>query len=115
VDRKAGKSHRRSAKPTARDQSDQTMLPLQPRDRTTVARLPMEIQVGDRFTAEGFEWEVVSHPGALHGGKTLRPRGSTTWSTGERTGDHVAGSCESRDSARSHTVSTHDMSTFRTS
>jgi hypothetical protein len=73
VDRKVGKS-RRSAKPTARDQSDQTMLPLQPRDRTTVARLRMEIQVGDRFTAEGLELEVVSHPGAPHGGKTLRAR-----------------------------------------
>jgi hypothetical protein len=34
----------------------------------------MELQIGDRFTDHGFEWEVVSHPAALHGGKSLRAR-----------------------------------------
>ena len=34
----------------------------------------MEIQVGDRFTDAGFEWEVVTHPAALHGGKSLPAR-----------------------------------------
>jgi hypothetical protein len=36
--------------------------------------LPMDLQVGDRFTAEGFEWEVLTHPTAMHGAKTLRAR-----------------------------------------
>jgi hypothetical protein len=34
----------------------------------------MEIQIGDRFTDHDFEWEVVTHPAALHGGKSLRAR-----------------------------------------
>jgi hypothetical protein len=34
----------------------------------------MEIQVGDRFTEQGFEWEVLTHPTAMHGAKTLRAR-----------------------------------------
>src|SRR6185436_4718092 len=40
----------------------------------TVSLLPMEIQIGDRFTDHDFEWEVVTHPAALHGGKSLRAR-----------------------------------------
>jgi hypothetical protein len=36
--------------------------------------LPMDIQVGDRFTEQGFEWEVLTHPTAMHGAKTLRAR-----------------------------------------
>jgi len=43
-------------------------------DTGTVHLLPMEIQVGDRFTDQDFEWEVVTHPAALHGGKSLRAR-----------------------------------------
>jgi hypothetical protein len=39
-----------------------------------VSILPMEIQIGDRFTDHDFEWEVVTHPAALHGGKSLRAR-----------------------------------------
>ena len=38
----------------------------------TFSLLPMEIQIGDRFTDEGFEWQVMTHPAALHGGKSLR-------------------------------------------
>jgi hypothetical protein len=38
----------------------------------TLSLLPMEIQIGDRFTDEGFEWQVLTHPAALHGGKSLR-------------------------------------------
>jgi hypothetical protein len=30
----------------------------------------MEIQVGDRFTEQGFEWEVLTHPTTMHGAKT---------------------------------------------
>jgi len=40
----------------------------------TLSLLPMEIQIGDRFTDEGFEWQVMTHPAALHGGKSLRAR-----------------------------------------
>jgi hypothetical protein len=29
---------------------------------TAVSLLPMEIQIGDRFTDEGFEWQVLTHP-----------------------------------------------------
>ena len=36
--------------------------------------LPMEIQIGDRFTEGGYEWEVVTHPAAFQGGKSLRAR-----------------------------------------
>jgi hypothetical protein len=43
-------------------------------DTGTVSLLPMEIQVGDRFTDQDFEWEVVTHPATLHGGKRLRAR-----------------------------------------
>jgi hypothetical protein len=41
---------------------------------TTLSLLPLEIQVGDRFTDEEGEWEVVSHPATLHGAKSLRAR-----------------------------------------
>jgi hypothetical protein len=34
----------------------------------------MALQIGDRFTDEGFEWEVLTHPTAMHGAKTLRAR-----------------------------------------
>jgi hypothetical protein len=40
----------------------------------TVSILPMEIQVGDRFTDQDFEWEVLTHPAVLHGAKSLRAR-----------------------------------------
>ena len=34
----------------------------------------MEIQIGDRFTDEEGEWEIVSDPATLHGAKSLRTR-----------------------------------------
>ena len=43
-------------------------------DTVTASMLPMEIQIGDRFTDHGFEWEVVTHPAVLHGAKSLRAR-----------------------------------------
>jgi hypothetical protein len=43
-------------------------------DTVTVSMLPMEIQIGDRFTDHDFEWEVVTHPATLHGGKSLRAK-----------------------------------------
>jgi hypothetical protein len=36
--------------------------------------LPMEVQVGDRFTEGGFDWEVRKRPAVMHGAKTLRAR-----------------------------------------
>jgi hypothetical protein len=43
--------------------------------QTSFALLPMEVQVGDRFTdRDNFEWEVLTHPASLHGGKSLRAR-----------------------------------------
>jgi hypothetical protein len=55
---------------------------VQSRERVTgqgsgvaaVSIFPMEIQIGDRFTDEEGEWEVVSHPATLHGAKSLRAR-----------------------------------------
>ena len=41
---------------------------------TAVSLLPTEIQIGDRFTDEEGEWEVVSRPATLHGAKNLRAR-----------------------------------------
>src|SRR4029453_9492414 len=35
---------------------------------------PMRIQIGHRFTEGGYEWEVVTHPAAFQGGKSLRAR-----------------------------------------
>jgi hypothetical protein len=46
----------------------------QPPHTAAISILPMEIQIGDRFTDEEGEWEVVSHPAALHGAKRLRAR-----------------------------------------
>jgi hypothetical protein len=34
----------------------------------------MALQIGDRFSDEGFEWEVLTHPTAMHGAKTLKAR-----------------------------------------
>ena len=64
MSRKGGKSRKGPAKADA----------AQNADAGTVSVLPMEIQVGDRFTEQGFEWEVVTHPTAMHRAKTLRAR-----------------------------------------
>jgi hypothetical protein len=66
----------------------------EPADAATVSLLPMEIQVGDRFMDQDLEWEVVTHPAVLHGGKNLRARiqrpglseseREITWSAHER-------------------------------
>ena len=59
--RKAVKRRQRLAEPKAANGPDTLSL-----------LLPMEIQIGDRFTDQGFEWQVMTHPAALHGGKNLR-------------------------------------------
>ena len=71
---KGRKTHRRAPRPTTPDQSEQTTLPLRPPDKTTLALLPMEIRTGDRLMDQDLEWEVVTHPVLLHGGKSLRAR-----------------------------------------
>jgi len=62
---------RKGAKPRQRPVK---LSPPQDADAATASVLPMEIQVGDRFTEQGFEWEVLTHPTAMHGAKTLRAR-----------------------------------------
>jgi hypothetical protein len=54
----------------------------------------MDIQIGDCVTDEGEEWEVVTHPAPMHGGKSLRAsvqrpglpptRRAMTWPAHER-------------------------------
>jgi hypothetical protein len=63
----------------------------------TLSALPMELQVGDRFTDHEFEWEVLTHPAVLHGAKRLR-EDTASGTSRERAGDDVAGPCENRDS-----------------
>jgi hypothetical protein len=62
VKRKSVKAGQRQSKPATANGAD------------TLSLLPMEIQVGDRFADDGFEWQVMTHPAALHGGKSLRAR-----------------------------------------
>jgi hypothetical protein len=62
VKRKAVKAAQRQAKPAASRAAG----------AASVSMLPMEIQIGDRFTDHDFEWEIVTHPVVLHGGKSLR-------------------------------------------
>ena len=62
------------AKAAKREQKPQPP-PIKPRaapEPDTASVLPMGLQVGDRFTAEGFEWEVLTHPTSMSGAKRLR-------------------------------------------
>lgn len=43
-------------------------------DEPTVSVLPLEVSVGDRLADEQGQWEVDTHPAALHGGKSLHAR-----------------------------------------
>jgi hypothetical protein len=40
----------------------------------TLSILSMQLQVGDRYTHEAGEWEVVSRPVSFRGGKSVRGR-----------------------------------------
>ena len=62
--RKDSKRHERRGKARAAQTPDTATVPI----------LPMEIQIGDRFTDEEGEWGVASHPATLHGAKSLRAR-----------------------------------------
>jgi hypothetical protein len=59
-------------KAAKREQSPATAPASEKPDASSASVLPMDLQVGDRFTAEGFEWEVLTHPTAMHGAKRLR-------------------------------------------
>ena len=48
--RKAAKRHARRGKVSA----------VQPLPTATISTLPMEIQIGDRFTDHDYQWEVVT-------------------------------------------------------
>ena len=61
---------RKAVKPPQRP----AKAPVQQEPNAEVSVLPMDLQVGDRFTAEDFEWEVLTHPTAIHGAKKLRAR-----------------------------------------
>jgi hypothetical protein len=64
VSRKGARSHKRVARPSVTHEAA----------TATVSVLPMELQIGDRFTDHDFEWEVLTHPAVLHGAKSLRAR-----------------------------------------
>jgi hypothetical protein len=64
VSRKGAKSNKRPAKPDATQNAAAAPLSV----------LPMELQIGDRFTDQDFEWEVVTRPEVLHGARALRAR-----------------------------------------
>ena len=38
---------------------------------TGTPTLPMQLQIGDRFTDEEGEWEIVTRPWTTHGGKIV--------------------------------------------
>jgi len=91
VKRKGVKRSQRQAKPDTAKAGD----------AKTVSLLPMEIQVADRLTDHGFEWEVLTHPATLHGGKSLRARIRRPGLPETERGHDVAGPCESRHTAGS--------------
>ena len=62
-----GKAAKREQKP----QSPPTKPRAAP-EPDTASVLPMDLQIGDRFTAEEFEWEVLTHATSMSGAK--RPR-----------------------------------------
>jgi hypothetical protein len=61
-----------------------------PPDESTLPLLPIEIQVGDRFNDQDFEWEVLTHPASLHGGKKSAGEDLAAGSPRERSENHAA-------------------------
>jgi hypothetical protein len=59
-------------KAAKRQQSPATAPGSEDPDAGSASVLPMDVQIGDRFTAEGFEWEVLTHPTSISGAKRLR-------------------------------------------
>jgi hypothetical protein len=62
---------RKGAKPKRREATPESLNGGVP---ATISLLPMDLQIGDRFTDEDFEWEVVTRPEVLHGAKSVRAR-----------------------------------------
>lgn len=48
--------------------------PNRPADKGALSILPMQLQVGDHYTDEAGEWEVVSRPVSFRAGKSVRAR-----------------------------------------
>jgi hypothetical protein len=67
---------------TARRRPEKKRKPLsghaRPVGRET---LQMELQPGDRFTAEEGEWEIVTHPWTTRGGKLVHATGKHPYGT----------------------------------
>jgi hypothetical protein len=61
---------RQKAKPSQPDLPE--MPPPEPAG--TVRMLPMQFQIGDRFSDESGEWQVVGRPYTTPGGKTIHVR-----------------------------------------
>jgi hypothetical protein len=80
---------RKAAKPKSQQRRTRPR-PTQAADAATGSVLPMETQIGDRFTDEEGEWEVVSHPATLYGAKSLRARVRRTEQPGGRARGDVA-------------------------
>jgi hypothetical protein len=72
-----------------------TPPPASPQAKSdTHGTLPMQLHVGDRFTDEEGEWEIVTRPWTTHGGKMVHSsvqkpgdpstKRDTTWGAHER-------------------------------
>jgi len=61
-------------KAAKREQSPATAPTSEEPDASSASVLPMDLQIGDCFTAESFKWEILTHPTAMHGAKRLRAR-----------------------------------------
>ena len=63
---------------TARGPASKRRPPPEPEpkgdDQGSLSILPMQLHIGDRYTDETGEWEVVSRPVSFRGGKGVRAR-----------------------------------------
>ena len=80
-------------KRSAKKLATQLDLPT-PTSATTTPTLPMQLQLGDRFTDEEGEWEIATRAWTTHGGKIVHAtvqnpgdpatKRDKTWSAHER-------------------------------
>jgi hypothetical protein len=56
-------------------------------DAASAAVLPMEVQVGDRFTEGGLDWEVLTRPAVMHGEVRAGPRRAAELARDRAAGD----------------------------
>ena len=64
-------------------------MPREPRKAEPV--LPMQLRVGNRFTDDRGEWEIVGRPYATAGGKSVHAKGATRGRAGGHRGADVVG------------------------